>query len=72
MYRLRNWSHYNKALVGRGSLTLWVTDDILAQWQSHQRTGRRGVPRTYSDTAILCMATLAEVYRLPLCAPAKG
>lgn len=65
-YRLRNWSHYNKALVRRGSLTLWVTDDILAQWQNHQRTGRRGVPRTYSDTAILCMATLAEVYRLPL------
>lgn len=65
-YRLRNWSQYNKALVRRGSLTLWVTDDILAQWQNHQRTGRRGTPRTYSDTAILCMATLAEVYHLPL------
>jgi len=65
-YRIRNWPDYNKALVGRGSLTLWVTDDILGQWQNHQRTGRRGVPRTYSDTAILCMATLAEVYGLPL------
>lgn len=65
-YRLRNWSQYNKALVRRGSLTLWVTDDILAQWQNHQRTGRRGTPQSYSDTAILCMATLAEVYGLPL------
>ena len=65
-YRIRNWHDYNKALVRRGSLTLWVTDDILAQWQNPQRTGRRGVPRTYSDTAILCMATLAEVYGLPL------
>ena len=65
-YRIRNWPDYNKALVGRGSLTLWVTADILAQWQNHQRTSRRGTPQSYSDTAILCMATLAEVYRLPL------
>jgi IS5 family transposase len=65
-YRLRNWSQYNKALVRRGSLTLWVSEDILAEWRDRRRTGRRGTPRTYSDTAILCMATLAEVYRLPL------
>ena len=65
-YRLRNWSQYNKALVRRGSLTLWVSSDILAEWRNHRRTGRRGKPSTYSDTAILCMATLAEVYRLPL------
>jgi IS5 family transposase len=65
-YRLRNWKQYNKALVGRGSLTLWVRDDIIGQWHSHQRTGRRGKPFTYTDTAILCMATLEEVYRLPL------
>lgn len=65
-YRLRNWSEYNKALVRRGSLTLWLTDDIIAQWHNPQRTGRRGVPQSYSDTAILCMATLCEVYGLPL------
>ena len=45
---------------------LWIGDDTLAQWRSHQRTGERGKPSTYSETAILCMATLAEVYRLPL------
>ena len=65
-YRLRNWAEYNKALVGRGSLTLWVSDDVLSAWQNHTRTGRRGSPRTYSDTTILAMATLEEVYRLPL------
>ncbi len=65
-YRLRNWGQYNKALVQRGSLTLWVSDEIIAQWRERQRTGRRGTPRTYSDTAILCMATVEEVYRLPL------
>ena len=39
---------------------------MLAAWHEHERTGRRGSPRTYSATAILTMATLAEVYGLPL------
>jgi IS5 family transposase len=65
-YRLRNWSQYNKALRERGSLTVWVSEDVLSQWHNRTRTGRRGKPSTYADTAILCMATLGEVYRLPL------
>jgi IS5 family transposase len=65
-YRLRNWAEYNRCLVARGSLTLWVSDDVLGAWRAHERTGRRGAPRTYTDAAVLCMATLGEVYRLPL------
>jgi IS5 family transposase len=65
-YRLRNWSQYNKALVRRGSLTLWVGDDMIAHWRETKQTGKRGAPRTYTDTTILCMATLEEVYGLPL------
>lgn len=65
-YRLRNWTEYNRALVQRGSLTLWVSEDILQAWHNSARTGRRGKPAIYTDTAILCMATLEEVYRLPL------
>jgi hypothetical protein len=65
-YRLRNWPDYNKALVRRGSLTLWVGADALEAWHEHQRSGRRGCPRTYSAAAILTMATLSEVYGLPL------
>lgn len=65
-YRLRNWKQYNNALVQRGSLTLWFSDDMIADWINHQKTGRRGRPDTYADTAILCMATLQEVYHLRL------
>ena len=65
-YRLRNWKQYNKALVQRGSLTLWVSPDLLAVWRYHQKSKKRGKPRYYSDTAILCMATLQEIYHLPL------
>ena len=63
-YRLRNWREYNRALVQRGSLTLWFSAEVLWVWQNSERTGKRGHPRTYSDTAILTMATLQEIYHL--------
>ena len=66
IYRLRNWKEYNKALVERGSLTIWVSEDVLAEWHNTTRTGTRGKTAFYSDTAILCMATLEELYHLPL------
>ena len=65
-YRLRNWKHYNAALVQRGSLTLWISDDMLAVWLNQQNSGKPGRSVTYTDTAIFCMATLKEVYHLPL------
>ncbi len=65
-YRLRNWKHYNAALVQRGSLTLWVSDDLLKLWVNEQKSGKRGRSNTYSDLAITCMATLKEVYHLSL------
>ncbi len=65
-YRLRNWKHYNAALCQRGSLTLWVSDEALATWRNTEKTGKPGRPRTYSDTAVFCMATLKEVFHLPL------
>lgn len=65
-YRLRNWREYNAALIRRGSLTLWLNDEALRAWHDQARTTRRGAPRTYSDTAILCMAWLSTVYRLTL------
>lgn len=65
-YRLRNWGEYNRALVQRGSLTLWITEDVLQTWHPTEPEGRRGHPRTYTDTAIATMATLQEIYHLGL------
>jgi Transposase DDE domain len=67
-YRLRNWREYNAALMQRGSLTVWVSEEALSAWHDDVRTGRPGAPRTYSDRAITCMAILAVGYRLTLCA----
>ena len=28
VYRVKNWSSYNRALVARGSLTIWLDDSL--------------------------------------------
>jgi len=65
-YRIRNWPDYNKALVARGSLTLWLDSRSINTWLDHDLPARRGRRRTFSDVAILCCLTLREVYHLPL------
>jgi IS5 family transposase len=65
-YHLRNWKEYNESLVNRGSLTIWFNLDVVSAWSNQPRTGKRGRPRDYPESAILTMATLQEIYRLPL------
>lgn len=65
-YRIRNWPHYNKALVRRGSLTVWVDAQALDTWLNTSKAARRGRQRLYADAAILAALTLREVYHLPL------
>jgi Transposase DDE domain len=65
-YRIRNWHDYNKALVRRGSLTLWVEEGTVGRWHDTAAPVRRGRRRLYSDLAITCALTLREVYGLPL------
>ena len=65
-YRVRNWAEYNRSLVQRGSLTVWVSSEVVAAWTAVVPTGKRGHPQTYSDLAIECVATLRAVFHLPL------
>jgi len=64
-YRVRNWSEYNKALVNRGSLTFWFTEEIIKNWSGDGSVKRHGNQR-YSDECIICALTLRQLYRLPL------
>jgi DDE family transposase len=50
-YRVTNWPDYDAALVRRGSLTLWVTEEALAAWRAPM-TGKRGGQPVYADVAI--------------------
>lgn len=63
LYRVRNWSEYDRALVQRGSLTIWVSEAALAKWK-HTGPKQRGAQKEYSDLAIETALTLKEVFHL--------
>lgn len=65
-YRVDNWPEYTRALINRGSLTVWVEDGALQSWLSKRKTGKRGRPQKYSDEAILMLLVVRQVYHLPL------
>jgi DDE family transposase len=64
-YKVRNWSEYNESLKKRGSLSLWVSEDVIQKWQAPRDPHFIGAPQQYSDDAILCMMVLKLVYQLP-------
>jgi len=64
-YRVSNWAEYDRALVERGNITLWISDDAIASWKPAP-TGRRGAQRKFSDHAIETALTLRLVFKLPL------
>ena len=64
-YRVTNWADYDKALVQRGNITLWISDDAIASWKPAP-TGLRGAQRKFSDHAIETALTLRLVFKLPL------
>ena len=63
--RVTNWAAYNEALRQRGSLTVWFTDEAIANWKAAPRTTPGGQPH-YSDLAITTALTLRAVFRLAL------
>ena len=64
-YRVVNWPAYNRALVRRGDVTVWLSSEAVAAWTPRQ-SGRRGGQRRYSDLAIETALTLRLLYHLPL------
>jgi hypothetical protein len=63
-YRIRNWSEYNASLRQRGSLTIWVSSEAVANWTTEELTGAPGASQTYTDLAIETMATVQAIYGL--------
>jgi hypothetical protein len=64
-YRVSNWAEYDRALVQRGSITLWISENAVASWKPAP-TGRRGGQKKFSDHAIETALTLRLVFNLPL------
>ena len=70
VYRVQNWSSYNRALVARGSLTVWIDEGLWGQWYA-QRPSQRGAQFVYSDPTIEWMLTMRMLLGLPL-RPTQG
>jgi len=64
-YRVSNWADYDRALVQRGNITLWISEDAIASWKPAP-TGLRGAQRKFSDHAIETALILRLVFKLPL------
>lgn len=65
-YKVRNWQEYNEALVNRGKVTFWVTQEALKAWEEQEKTKKRGRPRAYSTIAIETALTIQQVFHLAL------
>ncbi|MET3135308.1 hypothetical protein AAKU55_005616 [Oxalobacteraceae bacterium GrIS 1.11] len=63
--KVTNWAEYDAGLRRRGSLTLWVTDEAMANWRAASRLTAGGQP-CYSDLAIETGLMLRLAFHLPL------
>ena len=68
--RVGNWPEYDRALVQRGDVTVWLTPDAIVTWAA-AGVGKCGGQLQYSDAAIETALTLAIV-RLERCARSGG
>jgi transposase len=64
-YRVTNWPEYEAALIRRGSLTVWFTEDAVEAWHA-PATGERGGQPVYSAIAIETGLALRLVFHQPL------
>jgi hypothetical protein len=61
-FKVQNWPACETGLRRRGSLTLWIEDGALEDWQT---CGQGGQAR-YTDAAIQTSLMLRTAFKLPL------
>lgn len=62
----RNWTQYNRSLVNRGRITLWISEEAISSWHAARTPRKKGRPFTFSDSAIIAALTIRFVFRLSL------
>ena len=65
-YKITNWRDYNKALINRGSVTLWLSPEIIKAWCPKKcKQKLQGAQFKYSDIAIDAAATMKVALHMP-------
>jgi hypothetical protein len=62
-YKVTNWPEYNRSLINRGRINLWLTPQVIEQWY-YQGPKRKGRQPKYSDACIemcLCIKVLFKL-----------
>ena len=65
-YKIRNWKQYEAGLIQRGSISFWINDDAIDQWNPEAKDKTRGRQEEYSDLAIQICLTFRLLYRQAL------
>ena len=63
-YRVTNWASYNKALVKRGNITIYLSEEALENWYD-DGPPQKGAQFVYSDLCIETLLVLKVVFKLP-------
>ena len=56
-YRVGNWAAYDRSLVERGNLTIWLSPAAIARWKA-KPSRRRGGPPKCKQTRTLGLGSL--------------
>ena len=64
-YRVRNWGDYDRGLVQRGDVRVWISAEALAHWKAaYDDTGWTAA--VLSNLAGETVLVLGALYKLPL------
>ena len=62
-YKVVNWSDYNKSLINRGDITLWISPEARKSWYAEEPI-QQGAQFKYSDDCIILLHMLKAVFGL--------
>lgn len=65
-YKPRSWHDYNKSLVQRGNLNLWLNEEVIKNWLKPDCVNAKGAPRRYSDLTITAILEVKYLFNLTL------
>lgn len=63
VYKLKNWSSYNRSLKNRGRITFWFSDEVKTGWQ-YNGTQLAGGKVVYSDSCIEFCLIMKHLFSL--------
>ena len=62
-FKVQNWPEYEAVLRRRGSLTLWIEEDALGQWQSIGPNGQARYRGIAIQTCLMLRAAFKMAFR---------